>query len=158
MDFEPECGRDRAKLLSVGVAARVANVCQLDSVDGSRSLADQSLGRDRRLRRRIDFLRCYRQGRKKHGSLVSLHFHPNSLNGSRLGITASRKIGNSVVRHRVKRRVREVFRRYDRRSELEAWDVVVHLKPPSSQANFKDLENELEKLLGRLLPAPSVRR
>ena len=42
----------------------------------------------------------------------------------RLGITASRKVGNAVVRNRVKRRIREWFRRTGR-SELAGWDVIV---------------------------------
>ncbi len=120
-------------------------------------LSDQSLRREQRLRRRVDFLRCYRQGRKKHGSLASLHFHPNALDDSRLGITASRKVGNSVVRHRIKRRVREIFRRSERRAQLASLDVVVHLKPSSSRANFQELEGEIERLLGRLPSTARVR-
>ena len=40
----------------------------------------------------------------------------------RLGITASRKVGNSVVRHRLKRRVREVFRRFEGRDSMSVFD------------------------------------
>lgn len=157
MDSVLVCALDRARPSSPAAAAKAASVYRLDFEQGRCLLADQRLSREQRLRRRVDFLRCYRQGRKKHGSLASLHFHPNSLDDPRLGITASRKVGNSVVRHRIKRRVREVFRCYARRDELASLDVVVHLKPQSSRADFQDLESELEKLFGRLPTSPRVR-
>lgn len=68
---------------------------------------------------------------------------------ARLGITVSRKVGNSVVRHRLKRRVREIFRRWRGRRQLGALDVVVHLKPPAARADFQALRRELEALLGQ---------
>lgn len=107
-----------------------------------------------RLRRRQDYLRCYRHGRKKHGALVSLHFHPRDpsegFKNARLGITASRKVGKAVVRHRAKRRVREIFRRWEHRASLGDVDIVVHLKPAASAVDFKAFENELGRLLGKV--------
>lgn len=153
----PVCALDKARPSSPAAVAKVASVYRLDSEQGSCLLSDQSLKREQRLRRRIDFLRCYRQGRKKHGSLASLHFHPNALEDPRLGITASRKVGNSVVRHRIKRRVREIFRRSERRAQLASLDVVVHLKPTSSRASFQELEGELERLFRRLPSKARVR-
>ncbi|HEX9737345.1 MAG TPA: ribonuclease P protein component [Thermoanaerobaculia bacterium] len=110
----------------------------------------RQLGRRHRLRRSAEYLRCYRQGRKRHGSLVTIHVHPNEAAAARLGITASRKVGKAVVRHRAKRRVREVFRCWEGRAQLSGLDVVVHLKPPAGRAGFAELRAELEELLSRL--------
>ncbi len=112
----------------------------------------QKLGRHQRLRRRVDFLRCYRQGRKRHGALATLHVHPNEEREARLGITASRKVGKAVLRHRVKRRVREIFRRWDGRDSLPQLDIVVHLKPEAGRVGFGALESELQHLLSLLSP------
>ncbi|MCP4660180.1 MAG: ribonuclease P protein component [bacterium] len=112
----------------------------------------QKLGRHQRLRRRADYLRCYRQGRKRHGSLATLHVHPNEEREARLGITASRKVGNSVLRHRVKRRVREIFRRWEGRDSLPQFDIVVHLKPEAGRVGFWDLASELQHLLSLFSP------
>lgn len=109
-----------------------------------------------RLRRSADYVRCYRRGRRKHGSLLVLHVHPNDLGEARLGITASRKVGKAVVRHRIKRRIREIFRRFERRAELADLDIVAHLKPAAGASDFGSLENELERLLFKL--AASVGR
>ncbi len=110
----------------------------------------ERLSRHQRLRRRKDFQRCYRRGGRRRGSLATLHFHPNEQREPRLGITASRKVGNAVARHRLKRRVREIFRRFPGRRELPAVDVVVHLWPQVAGAEPAALRNELERLLGSL--------
>jgi ribonuclease P protein component len=111
-----------------------------------------------RLRRRADFLRCYRAGRRHHGGLATLHFVPNPDGHPRLGITASRKLGRAVVRQRLKRRVREIYRRWSQRDQLPPMDLVVHLKPAAAEAAFADLERELLRLFGRLLARPADAR
>ncbi|HEY7215351.1 MAG TPA: ribonuclease P protein component, partial [Thermoanaerobaculia bacterium] len=55
--------------------------------------AGERLTSEERLRRRTDYLRCYRTGRRRHGPLAILYFVPNQLGHPRLGITASRKVG-----------------------------------------------------------------
>jgi ribonuclease P protein component len=112
--------------------------------------AGQRLPPEERLRRRADYLRCYRTGRRRHGSLAILYFLPNQLEAPRLGITASRKVGNSVVRHRLKRRIKEVYRRWQDRGLLPALDLVVHLKPEAGKSDFPALRSELLRLLSAL--------
>lgn len=110
-----------------------------------------------RLRRRADYLRCYRTGRRRHGALAILYFVPNELGHPRLGITASRKVGPAVVRQRIKRRIKEVYRRWKDRGKLPALDLVVHLKPEARQADFQALKAELLRLLSGVLPRPESR-
>lgn len=114
----------------------------------------EGLSREQRLRRSAEYLRCYRRGRRLRGSLLRLHFAPNPLGHARLGITASRKVGNAVVRNRLKRRIREAFRRWPGRPELPALDVVVHVEPAAAGASFPELAAELADLLGRLASEP----
>ena len=105
-----------------------------------------------RLRRRADYLRCYRTGRRRHGALAIVHFAPNQLGHPRLGITASRKVGKAVVRQRLKRRIREIYRRWRDRGMLPPLDLVIHLKVEAGTTNFETLRTELLRLLGSLLP------
>jgi ribonuclease P protein component len=79
-----------------------------------------------RLHRSAEFLRLQRNGvrfQSPHFVLYagSLEDEPSR---SRLGVTVSRRIGNSVVRNRVKRRVREVFRK-EIRAHLPAGTSIV---------------------------------
>ena len=104
-----------------------------------------------RLRQRRDFLTCYRRGRRFHGNLAILHVHPNERERPRLGITASRKVGKAVVRQRMKRRIRETFRRWDGRSDLGGVDLVFHLRPGLPEPGFEALSDEIESLLRRLV-------
>lgn len=111
----------------------------------------ERLARVQRLRRREDYQRCYRQGRRRHGALATLYFVPNELSHPRVGITVSRKVGKSVVRHRLKRRIKEVYRRWEERGRLPALDVVVHLKPAAANSDFPSLRKELLRLLRGLM-------
>jgi ribonuclease P protein component len=80
-----------------------------------------------RLHRSAEFLRLQRNGVR----FQSPHFvlYAGNLDiereRSRLGVTVSRKIGNSVVRNRVKRRVREVFRKAIRAGLPAGTSIVV---------------------------------
>ena len=124
--------------------------------DGRRSpgptagTAGERLLPEERLRRRTDYLRCYRTGRRRHGSLAIVYFVPNQLGFPRLGITASRKVGKAVARQRIKRRIKEVYRRWPDRGRLPALDLVVHLKPGAGKSDFPGLRSELMRLLGGL--------
>ena len=110
----------------------------------------ERLPRQQTLRRGADYQRCYRSGRRRHGSLVTLHFHPNDEGFPRLGITVSRKVGRAVVRNRLKRWTRECFRRSPRRAGLPAFDLVVHFKPAARTASFDAVCGELDRLLAAL--------
>jgi len=115
----------------------------------------ESLLPEERLRKRADFQRCYERGRRRHGPLATLFYleRPEGEGPARLGITVTRKVGGAVVRQRIKRRVREVFRRWDQRRSLSACDLVVHVKPEARKADYADLEAELKRLF-RPLVAP----
>jgi ribonuclease P protein component len=106
----------------------------------------ERLRRQERVRRGSEYQRAYRAGRRRNGSFVTLHFVPNEAGAARLGVTVSRKVGNSVVRHRVKRRIVESYRRAPWRAALPAWDFVVHVKPTAAGASFVSLREQLDAL------------
>jgi ribonuclease P protein component len=126
--------------------AAVATPAAGDAVAGPPG-GDQSLPRRARVRRSPEYLRAYRRGRRRAGALMTLHYVPNEAGLPRLGVTVSRKVGDSVVRHRVKRRIVEAFRRSPLRAALPAWDFVAHVKPPAAAADHAALRQELEALL-----------
>ncbi|MEO8277539.1 MAG: ribonuclease P protein component [Thermoanaerobaculia bacterium] len=124
-----------------------------EDLPGSRAPQERSerFRRSQTLRKTDDYRRCYAQGRRKGGAFLVLHSVNNPLGEPRFGQTASRKVGNSVERHRLRRWGREIFRRWPERHRLPANDLIAHFKPGAAAANFADFRRELERLLASLL-------
>jgi ribonuclease P protein component len=77
-----------------------------------------------------------------------LYLAPNELDRSRVGITVSSRVGNAVVRNRVRRRLREALRA-SRDRVPSGQDVLVVARPPSAEATWEELCSALDTLLNR---------
>jgi ribonuclease P protein component len=110
-------------------------------VDGSRSYP-----RSARIRRRREFLSLQRDGRRRHSESFVVISRPSAGDESRLGVTVSSRVGNAVVRNRVKRFVREVFRQNRLRLPRPA-DVVVIAKPGAHRLSYAQAATELARTL-----------
>jgi ribonuclease P protein component len=93
-----------------------------------------------RIRRKSDFASLYRDGGRLRARLFTLVFLKNDLGRSRLAVVASRKVGSAVVRNRVKRRFRELFRR-NKALLKEPLDLLVIARPESGEAAWADLRD-----------------
>jgi ribonuclease P protein component len=94
-----------------------------------------------RVRRRREYLALGRAARGRHTAHFVVLCQPRE-GDSRLGVTVSRKIGDAVLRNRVKRRVREVFRR-DPRRLVPNHDMVVIAKTGAGALSFREIADEL---------------
>ncbi|QAT44030.1 ribonuclease P protein component [Aminipila luticellarii] len=65
------------------------------------------------LRKKKDFSAIYKKGNSFGGRYVVLFYKKNNLDYNRLGFLASKKVGNSVVRNRARRLMKESFRRME---------------------------------------------
>jgi ribonuclease P protein component len=93
-----------------------------------------------RIRRKSDFASLYRDGSRFRGRYFTLVFLRNGLDHSRLAVVASRKVGPAIIRNRVKRRFRELFRR-NKALLSEPLDLVVITRPESGEAPWPDLRD-----------------
>ena len=100
--------------------------------------------------RRSEFDAVYRDARRRSGRHFTVFYCPNGLERTRLGVSVKRALGGSVVRNRIRRRVREMFRLH--RAEIPAgWDIVIHPRSSVATAKFAALEAELLQLLKNAL-------
>ncbi len=65
------------------------------------------------LKKNEDFKACYKQGKSYANRFLVLYFKENDQEYNRIGISTSKKVGNSVVRHRIARLVREAYRLHE---------------------------------------------
>jgi ribonuclease P protein component len=104
-----------------------------------------------RLRSRGEFVAVQKSGRRVAGRFLTLLAQQNDHGRDRLGIIASRRVGNSVVRNRAKRRVREIFRRLPATAG-RTLDVVAIVRTDAAKAPFDavsaDFHLALKKLRG----------
>lgn len=102
---------------------------------------------DRILKRDV-FRRVYEQGRKLQARYFTAFVLANSGERPRLGITTTRKIGNSVERNRARRLVREAFRK-NKWLVPQGVDIVINVKRPLVEADYRDLEGDFITFLER---------
>ncbi|HEY8076934.1 MAG TPA: ribonuclease P protein component [Labilithrix sp.] len=108
-------------------------------------------GRDRRIRRRADFVRIQTHGERANAPHFVLLVSAREGGGaSRLGVVVTKKVGNSVARSRVKRLCRECFRTWPG-FVPDAVDLVVIARPGADELGLADVRGEWERARGKLL-------
>ena len=94
-----------------------------------------------------------RKGRSGGARLLSVRWRPSREEGIRVGIVASRKVGNAVVRNRVRRRLREALRDLVRARPdgpgPQRGDLIVIARPEAAGADYHDLKRSLNRALER---------
>ena len=104
---------------------------------------------DARIVRSSDYRAIYRAGKKVYSESFVLFGRENGIGKARLGITVSRKIGNAVVRNRVKRLFREIFRRSI--DEIPGqFDIVINARTGCPGVSYEELRAEFLKAAQRL--------
>jgi len=100
-----------------------------------------------RLTRRAEFLRAAREGRKVGRPTLVLQALPRGDAATRLGFTATRKIGNAVTRNRAKRRLRAVARLGLAAQPAPGWDLVLIARDDTPGCPFAELAAAFESAL-----------
>lgn len=101
-----------------------------------------------RLKANNDFQRVRREGRSWSHPLIVLIAVPNALEVTRIGITASKTVGNAVRRNRAKRRLRAVIRQTVA-TLTPGWDIVLVARPGLPDADGAAVSSAVEQLIKR---------
>lgn len=99
-----------------------------------------------RLRKRSDFLHLSRVGKKSHSPHFVVLRKTNNEGQNRLGVTVSARVGNAVIRNRIKRLVREFFRRHSR-DRLAPQDIVIIARKGAGELSLDEVTRELQGAL-----------
>jgi ribonuclease P protein component len=98
-----------------------------------------------RILKREDFVKLGRVGRKIRVDHFLAIVAPGKGETSRLGVTATRKTGNAVVRNRLKRHVREFFRHHRHRLQKD-WDINIIAHKSAAGLTSAEISESLEKI------------
>ena len=101
------------------------------------------------LKKNQDFQTVYRGGKSYANKYLVMYIRENHSDVNRLGISVSKKVGNSVVRHRVTRLIRESYR-LNERSFRQGLDIVVVARPNAKDKSYQEIESALMHLAGRM--------
>ena len=121
-----------------------------EGTQDSLGLTGRGLPRTRRLRKRADFQRIYRNGIRVVGRFVVVFAVVGPTAKNRLGITASRKIGPAVTRNRCKRRIRELYRCNRGRLPIGDIDVVVNARRGCAEVSWHEIWRDYARCLASL--------
>ncbi|MCK9273515.1 MAG: ribonuclease P protein component [Syntrophales bacterium] len=113
------------------------------------NMGKESFGKKEKIRRRNDYQAVYQGGARLHSKSFIVVVSPNQEGITRLGVTVSKKVGNSVKRNRIKRLVREFFRLNKDRMP-HSTDIVCIARKTISSLDYKDVCSELEVMFEKL--------
>lgn len=100
-----------------------------------------------KIRKNIEFLNVYRHGKSYANKYLVIYVLSNKLDENRFGITVSKKVGNSVVRHRVTRLIREAYRLNMDKID-KGYDIVFVARAGAYDKKYRDIESAMIHLLG----------
>ncbi|HIV38601.1 MAG TPA: ribonuclease P protein component [Candidatus Blautia stercorigallinarum] len=94
------------------------------------------------LRKNWDFQLVYKKGTSYANRYLVMYVLKNQLNRNRIGISVSKKVGNSVVRHHLTRLIRESYRLNEEKFAC-GYDMIVIVRVSGKEQGFRSLESAL---------------
>lgn len=94
------------------------------------------------LKKTRDFQRVYRSGKSYANRYLVMYVLPNQTEENRLGISVSKKVGNSVIRHHLTRLIRESYRLHEDMFQ-NGLDIVVVARSRARDISYHETESAL---------------
>ena len=97
------------------------------------------------IKKNSDFQRIYKQGKSYANKYLIMYVLENKNNGNRIGISVSKKVGNSVIRHKITRLIREIYRLSEERY-MCGIDIVIIARVMAKGKSYLEIESALKHL------------
>ena len=101
-----------------------------------------------RLKKKKEFSYIYRKGSSFHTKHLTLHVTDTKYKNIKVGFSVSNKVGNSVVRHKIKRRLSEIVRQNIK--SMPHYNYVISVKIDADKLTFLELKEEVDALINKL--------
>ena len=101
------------------------------------------------IKENYEFRRMYAKGKSGVSSCLVVYYRKNRLGHNRLGVTVSTKLGHAVVRNRVRRRLREIYR-LNREKMPAGYDIIIVARVRAAETPYRKLERHYLRCLGEL--------
>jgi ribonuclease P protein component len=124
----------------------MSNLPATPAVNETSKKVSQSFPRDARLLKHADFQVVYKQGRKHFsGNMMAFYRESDRSSGPRVGFTVGKVLGGSVVRNRIRRRMRALVRQH--LFELaRPLDLILHPRKSVLTLKFAQLDTEIKQV------------
>jgi ribonuclease P protein component len=104
--------------------------------------------KEERVRRSPDFTRIFRDGKQVRGRFLTARWVPDpSADPCRVGVAAGKRLGGAVVRNRLKRRMREAYRRNKRELTCRGIAIVFVASSRMIGCNARDVSEDMVRVL-----------
>lgn len=111
-------------------------------------MKEDSMYKSESLKKNQDFQKVYKNGTSKGNRYLVMYVLKGQYMKNRLGISVSKKVGNSVVRHRLTRLIRESYRMHEAEFD-DSLDIVVVVRPAAKDKSYREIESALMHLAGK---------
>lgn len=98
------------------------------------------------LKKKNDFNKVFNRGKSTASRYLVLYWYPNNKEINRYGFSISKRIGKAVVRNKLKRRLKEIIRRFLEDSCLKGYDIIIIARNPVNSLDFNGIKDDLTKL------------
>jgi ribonuclease P protein component len=99
-----------------------------------------------RLRKNLEFKKVYSGGKNYWNRNLTLYKKKNNLQETRFGITITKKVGKAVIRNKIRRRIKEIYRKNLYRIK-SGYDLIIIPKQNVVDISYKELESAMIHIL-----------
>ena len=99
------------------------------------------------LKKNSDFQKVYKQGKSYANRYLVMYMMENGTGRNRIGISVSKKVGNSIVRHRLKRLIKEAYRLQEELFQSNL-DIVIIARMSAKEISYQEVKSALLHLGG----------